>query len=449
MRIGKWKSDEGRTSPFLLAAAAAAGLLALGAVIMAALGAFGCIDMDKRSYPEGTTVNGVPIGGMTKAEARRALDGEISNFIENYSVTLRFGDGEDIVLAAGDLRVKTDADEVLDRAARGGSYELGCAFSDVSLKKCLEKTADKVMREPTSGKLKFDKSRFPTGARFSVDEGTDGAELDVAACMELIKRGEKEINAPMRELKSGSAAENELPSLIAAYETSFAGNGLNAENRVFNIKKAAELVNGSVVEPFSIISMNDKLGERTAENGWRDAPGITELGAGTEDQPGGGVCQVSTTVFNAALLADMGVIERRAHSRMVSYAAGGRDATIDTNSFDLVLKNRSDSELFIFVWADENACVCRCEIYGKPLKRSVSVVSECVETVPPSEDEYVLDETLGDYEIIEENPAITGYRYNTYRIYYENGTEAERVLVAESVYYMHPRRLRAGRKYFS
>lgn len=447
IRLGKWKTGEGRTGVITIVLAALAALFVIGAAGSAISRSFSDLNADRRRYPEGTTVNGVPIAGMTRDEARQAIDKELRSMLDSYTVTLHSEDG-DIVLTASDMKLRTDADETLEEAMRGGGHRLSIIFSEQDLRRCLEKKAEAGAAEPTPGCLSFDKSPHPAGDRFTVEEGAEGLRLDVEACISAILRGETELNAPMKAVPANTS-ELGIPVLIAEYETSFREGALSAPNRVFNIKKAAELINGSVIAPYAVLSMNEKLGDRTAENGWLDAPGITEMGADTSDQPGGGVCQVSGTVFNAALLADMSVISRQSHSKPVAYLDMGRDATIDTDSIDLILKNRSDSDLFVFVWADEKECTVRCEIYGTPLSYDISVETELVETVEPTADEYELDSSLADWDCVEDNPAITGYLVNTYRVYRRGGSIVRRELVAESNYFMHPRRFRAGRAYYA
>ena len=445
---GKWKNAEGRNSAVMTVLAVLAALLVLGAGYAAVRGIFGDTLAEKKLFPKGTTICGVEIGGVSKAKAREMISPEAERMLRDYRLTVNVPGGESMVFSAYELGVRTDAEDVLKKAEDGGSFGLSLVFPEKSVRAFSEKLDKKLRVEPKTGEIIFDCERIPSGDRFRYTDGTPGWKLDCEEFIRLITSGETEFTAPMTEVMPDADGDL-LPVLIGAYTTSFASGSLSAPNRVFNIKKAAELVNGSVVEPYMAISLNEKLGRRTAENGWKNAPGITEGGASSEDQPGGGVCQVSGTLFNAALLADMGVIARQAHSRQVSYLEGGRDATIDTDSIDLVLKNRSGSALYIFVWADEGSGSLISEIYGKTPDYTVKVETELISTVPPSEDEYTLDTSLPAEAVVEENPPITGYRYNTYRIYLKDGKEVKRELVAVSDYRMHPRRLRAGSSYYA
>ena len=88
-------------------------------------------------------------------------------------------------------------------------------------------------------------------------------------------------------------------------------------------------------------SCNDLLGPRYEKYGWQMAPAVIEGGAATEDQPGGGVCQVSTTMYNAVLMGDYQIVYRQAHSSRLSYVKGGLDATINTGTIDFKWSNNT------------------------------------------------------------------------------------------------------------
>ena len=445
---GKWKNSEGRKAAVMTALAVLAALLVLGAGYAAVRSMFGDTLNEKKLFPKGTTVCGVEVGGITKAEARELLAPAIESALREYRLTVKLSDGESMVFSANEVGIRTDAEDVLKNASKGGEYGLALVFPEKNVRAFVEKLDKKLRVEPTAGELVFALERYPEGERFRLEGGAPGKKLDCEECIRLIMSGERELTAPMKDVEP-DAGGTALPELIGGYSTSFKSGSLSAPNRVYNIKKAAELVNGSVVEPYMSFSINEKLGRRTTENGWKNAPGITEGGAATADQPGGGVCQVSGTLFNAALLADMGILARQAHSKQVSYLPGGRDATIDTDSFDLILKNRSGERIYIFVWADAESGEVVSEIYGKKPEYDVAVETELVSTVPPSEDEYTLDTSLPADAVVEDNPPMTGYRYNTYRVYLSDGAEVKRELVAVSDYRMHPRRLRAGSAYYA
>lgn len=116
----------------------------------------------------------------------------------------------------------------------------------------------------------------------------------------------------------------EMPELRASFSTSFAAGSLCSENRVHNITKGALLIDGSIVPAGQTFSCNDSLGVRSRENGWLPATAFANGGAETRQEYGGGICQISTTLYNAVLRSDLEIIARRrgTRARCVISAAG-------------------------------------------------------------------------------------------------------------------------------
>ena len=453
MQFGKWKDKKSRSKRALTVIAAAALILAVCSAIAAAAGEFGLLHTVPKRYPAGTFVSGVDISGLTRSAAKELLRDKAAELVAAYSCTIRY-DGGEKVIKAEDVSLSADTDDVLRSAYSGGSYDIGLGFSEYHVRRKVRELAAELDIEPRTPVPQpvLDAAEAKERGRFVLAEGTRGRSLDIEACVSAILSGCSELEAPFipLPLPEGQSLEELIPKLLGEYSTSFASGSLAAQNRVFNINKAAGLINGIKLAPGAVFSCNEALGKRTAQLGWKDAPGITDGGADTQDQPGGGVCQVSTTLFNAALLADLEIVSRQGHSRRVSYAEPGRDATIDTDSIDFKFKNSTGNDIWIFAWTDESSREAYCQIYGyERSARNIDIVTVLVDTIPPGDDEYVEDPSLGRYDKVLDNEAITGYDYETYRVYYENGEEVERELVAETHYNMHPRRFRVGTGYFA
>jgi HAMP domain-containing protein len=123
-------------------------------------------------------------------------------------------------------------------------------------------------------------------------------------------------------------------------------------NKYLNIKTATEELNHSVIEPGDVFSINEKLGKRTEEKGYKEAPILQggKKGKGV----GGGICQISSTIYNAALKADMKIIERHRHSEPVPYVPEGKDAAVVYNSKDFRFKNTKDYPVEIIISVSED-----------------------------------------------------------------------------------------------
>lgn len=120
----------------------------------------------------------------------------------------------------------------------------------------------------------------------------------------------------------------------------------NEENRVFNITKACQSLNGVVIEPGQEFSFNDTIGPMGEENGYLKATGFDSQGKLIQVSAGG-MCQVSSTLYNAALLANLEITERHPHSRRVYYVPADKDATVYYGSLDLKFINNTDEKIKI------------------------------------------------------------------------------------------------------
>ena len=131
-------------------------------------------------------------------------------------------------------------------------------------------------------------------------------------------------------------------------------------NRISNINLACESISGTAVKPGEEFSFNEVVGKRSKERGYKDAPIIFhgEKSYGT----GGGVCQVSTTVYMAALNAGLEITERHTHSEKVSYAPG-TDATVVYGEKDMKFKNNTADTVYIYAWAQNET------VFGKIVKK--------------------------------------------------------------------------------
>ena len=146
--------------------------------------------------------------------------------------------------------------------------------------------------------------------------------------------------------------------ILNSYTTYFDSKN---EARCHNIRLAASLINGTVLENGEIFSFNERVGQRTAERGFQRAA-IIENGEFVEGV-GGGVCQVSTTLYNAALLSGCKVVEYHPHSLAVSYVPPSRDAMVSGTFYDLKFKNTTGSTIYIKAVTGEN--FVRFTVYGR------------------------------------------------------------------------------------
>jgi hypothetical protein len=158
--------------------------------------------------------------------------------------------------------------------------------------------------------------------------------------------------------------------------------------RKHNIKLASSSLNNTFVDVGKEFSFNQTVGERTEKRGYKNSKII--VGGEFVDGVGGGVCQVSTTLYNALLLAGLKIIEYHPHSLSVSYVAPSFDAMVNSNTADLKFINNTHNPIIIKTVADGEKI--KVEIYGEEMQEKYFRKSEIINTIEPPEYEVVFDE---------------------------------------------------------
>lgn len=170
----------------------------------------------------------------------------------------------------------------------------------------------------------------------------------------------------------------------SCFSTSFSTSGVARKN---NIKVALEAFDGIILEVGEILSFNNTTGARTAENGYMQAKIITD-GTFVEGY-GGGVCQVSTTLYNACLLAGLEIVEVNNHSLPVSYIEPSFDAMVNSGSSDLVICNNTSGKIVITTSSKND--ICKVKIFGEKNKFKITRFSEKTKIIPAEPDEIKTD----------------------------------------------------------
>lgn len=167
-----------------------------------------------------------------------------------------------------------------------------------------------------------------------------------------------------------------IRGIVASFSTQFS---LDNPNRVENIKLAAAALDGTILKPGEEFSFNAWVGPRVAELGYKEAQVLLAGGEITEDI-GGGVCQVSTTLYNTALLSGLEIVERHPHSRPVSYVPAGRDAAVAFDYLDFRFINSQSN--YILITAEVMGDRLLCKVFGSPLPSQIRLTTENMEEVP-------------------------------------------------------------------
>lgn len=283
---------------------------------------------------------------------------------------------------------------------------------------------------------------------FLITPEKEGMEVDDKKLIELIKTSVKpegdieKIEIPIKkvEAKIKSDALSKISTKISTFTTSFKPSD---SNRTDNIKIAAKTLTGTVVMPQDVFSMNKTLGPRTEDKGYKDAPVI--VNGKLESGLAGGICQVTTTVYNAALLGNFEIVKRRPHALSVAYVAPGRDATISGDVIDFQFKNNYQNP--IYIEAVVGTSTITVNIYGanEMAGQTVEIVTDIYQKVEPKI-EYIKDPNLQEgKKVIEEKPK-TGIKVKTYRKVYKDGQLIKTEQVGNDYYKEQKGIIRIGTK---
>ena len=219
-----------------------------------------------------------------------------------------------------------------------------------------------------------------------------------------------------------------FPDLLAQYDTAY---DVTNKNKANNLSIALSKINGVVLKPGETFSYNKTLGARTIENGYKEAA-IYSNGK-IVNGLGGGICQGSTTLYNAVIMANLEIVERQNHMFVPSYVKPGYDATVVYGSIDFKFKNTRNYPIKIV--ASANSGVARVSIYGlyDENEYNVRLETEVLETTP-YQTVYITDSSLGSgqEEVIQEGQ--NGIKVETYKVIKLGNTEISRELLSVDTY---------------
>ena len=280
-----------------------------------------------------------------------------------------------------------------------GENEAVLVFGGEAFDKFLETVKKQIETSAQDAKFKF------TDGKVALFEpSVDGKKIEIEKLKANLNsqiysdKTEIEIEIPLiiseAKVKTGEVNNFGIEKMIGRGWSNYSGS---AEGRIHNVLLAASKINGTLIPPDGTFSFNQTVGEVSSKTGYTQAyiisKGRTILG------DGGGVCQVSTTVFRGALYSGLPILERTAHAYRVSYYEKGTpvglDATVYDPTVDLKFKNNTASHILIHAYADTASKLLYMDFYGKDDGRQVSVSKpQITNSTPPPPTKYELDETL-------------------------------------------------------
>lgn len=276
---------------------------------------------------------------------------------------------------------------------------------------------------------------------FRVIEGKDGIAVQVDESVRLLKEyfakgwtGEDRIELASAVTKPlGSREELEaVKDVLGSFSTNYS---TSASGRKTNVANGCTRINGSVVYPGQTFSVYEAVQPFTAENGYALA-GSYENGT-TVESYGGGICQVSTTLYNAVIRSELEIVERSGHSMLVSYVDPSADAAIAGTYKDLKFKNNTEAPIYIEGYSD--GATLKFTIYGKetrPANRSVSFVSETTSTTEPTVEYRATSDPIGVFSQVQSSH--TGKTARLWKVVTVDGVEQSREVFNNTTYRMSP-----------
>ncbi len=240
----------------------------------------------------------------------------------------------------------------------------------------------------------------------------------------------EDISIPVENLKTRltKAYLSRINGVIGEYSTSFKGS---SNSRIENISLSAQAISNYLVLPGEEFSYNNTTGPRSIESGYKEANVI--IGGELTPGLGGGVCQTSTTMYNALLLSDLTILERHPHSIPASYVPYGQDAAVAYGYLDL--KFRNDFDFPILTYAELVGDKLNIYVYGDKDARDygVKITAQIVEVIRP-DTEILFDMSLEPNERVDIQKGRIGYRVVTYKSILKDGEEMSKELITKDHY---------------
>lgn len=425
--------------------------------------AYAAVKTEDGKICEGVYVDNVYIGGMTDAEALTAIQTYVDELAGRSVQVQVAGTNPQVVLSELGFTCEANnyVEQALELGKKGNIVKRFKELQDVKNEQMRytlafsvdEKKVKKFVKQNCAGYTKAAKNagiKRKNGV-FVYTDAKPGQKVDVAETVEKVKANILE-NKTDAIIKVDAVVVEDLPAVdkenaslckdkIGAYSTAYS---TGAVNRSKNLANAASLIDGTVVYPGEIFSVYETISPLDETNGYYDAPSYAN--GEVVDSLGGGVCQVSTTLYNAVLRAELEVVERSPHSMVVSYVEPSMDAAIAGTYKDFKFKNNTDAPIYIMGGASGGTIYFT--IYGHELRapdRTISFESEIIETIEPGEDKVTYDKTKPESYLYVTQSAHTGYKAKLWKVITENG-ETEKIQVNTSTYKASPRYVIKGAK---
>ena len=401
---------------------------------------------------KGIFIEGIDVGGMTRDEVKKAIREKVKE-LGNTSATLLIGDTQ-VHCCLNDLGVRWSNPEILDEVFYLGmtgnivkrykdqkdlehstrSFSISYTADEETLYSYL-KGCESYNTEPVEATIYVTDELTP-----GVDGGTDGITLrvedSVQAAAERIRKwdGKSELflelpvdrTPPETPYETLAVISDVLGSATTDYSASSSARAANVEN-------GCRKISGSLIWPGEEFSVTAAVTPFSAENGYYQAPSYEENRV--VDSYGGGICQVSTTLYNAVLKAELEITARSNHTMVVSYVPLSKDAAIAEGVMDMAFVNTLEDPVFIIGYCYGGTITFT--VFGhetRPANRTLEFESRTLETIQPTRTKMYADPTQAVGYINTTTSPHTGYSAELWKNIYIDGELVDSVRVNSSYY---------------
>ncbi len=421
-------------------------VIAIGAVALVVIIFIGimCMQFKGEKIAKNTYVNGVNIGKLTKSQAKQ----ELAKKYKLENVEFNYND-KSWKVKSKDLNLSTDLDKTVENAynlnRKSGffgnlSKTISANFGKKSnlvvvinydknkLKAEMEKIAKEIDVDVKDATLDI------SGGKVKVIPDSDGLKMDISKSMENFDNQTKKGNYKNELVVKATPAKVKKEQLanidtnLGTYSTTFKTSQIN---RSINIKLATDNISNVLLMPGETFSFNKHTGKRSKENGYKSAPVIME--GEMEEDYGGGVCQVSSTLYNSVLYAGLEIVNVKNHTIPSSYVPKGRDATVADSGIDFLFKNNLKHPVYIKNYVSGNQIVCN--IYGSAEDKQNITISTKLDGVSQTTMKRVNDPTMPKGKEKVDKSGRNAYSVSTYRTFNDaNGKKIKTEKIANSYY---------------
>jgi len=405
---------------------------------------------------KGIYVDGMDMSGLTREEAQVKLENYVYGIIEDTTrLTVAYDDVAEMQISPAVLGAawnNTDLVNEIMSLGRTGHvverykfrknlernpiyYEVDITVNEAAVRAFIEQNMTAFDQKMVNLAL------IRKNNAFQVIDGATGYEVNVDASTAQIttflnnewdyKEAYLELQVEVTQPKGTMEQLSQVQDVIGSFTSTFVGG---TAEKIANISNGARLINGITIYPDEEFSFDAYCAPYTVNNGY--AMGKSYSGGKLVDDVGGGICQVSSTLYNAVLRAEMEITMRYNHSMIVGYVPISSDATLaETAGKDFRFKNNQNIPIYIeaYVTPEQNLIV---NVYGKetrPANRTLEFISETLEVINPGPDVIQLDGTKPVGEIIVSS-AYTGYKSKLWKVVKIDGIEKSRTQINSSNY---------------